>query len=385
MRFFVYVAALTIALPACADSLDKKWSAEVGTGFSGVAVDGGRVYTLGNDGTNDSVVALDADTGAPVWKHAYPAALNANSYEGGPNATPTVSAGRVYTLGKQGRMLCLDAATGAVTWDRSPAGAEPPTWGFSSAPAVIGDAVIYNVGSRGYALHKDTGAPLWGSSGSGAGYANALPYKNDTAAVLFTSAALQALDVQTGQPLWSFDWNTSFDVNAATPTPVGNGFFISTGYGAGCALVDVAGTQVREVWRNKSLCSHFTTAVFKDGWIYGVDGNTGRRCFLVCMSATDGRVAWKQELGFATLCMDDDKLYVLNESGMLHVVKATSDQYTEIAHHRAATGKCWTAPVVANKRLYVRNAAGALTCYGLEGGALTAEPLPPDREINLGY
>lgn len=56
-----------------------------------------------------------------------------------------------------------------------------------------------------------------------------------------------------------------------------------------------------------------------------------------------------------------------------------------MSDYRAAAGKCWTAPVVVNKRLYVRNAAGALTCYLLEGGALTAEPLPPDREVNLSY
>lgn len=406
MRAFVYVAALIIVAPAHADwshylgpqydnvsqekdltagSINKLWSAEVGTGFSGMTVDSGRVYTMGNDGSNDQVVALDARTGAPVWKHPYPAALNANSYEGGPNATPTVAGGKVYTLGKQGRMLCLDAATGAVRWDKNAGAAEPPTWGFASCPTVIGDAVVYNVGSRGVALHKDTGAQLWGTQGSGAGYATVLPYRNNAAAILFNGSGLHALDITSGQPLWSYDWNTSFEVNAASPTPVTNGFFVSTGYDTGCAVVDVSGPQPREVWRNKNLSSHFATCVLSGGFVYGIDGNAGRRSSLVCMNAGDGRVAWKKELGFGSLRLVDQTLFVLNESGMLYVVKADSAAYTELARHRVASGKCWTVPTIDDKKLYVRNAAGTVTCYELKGGALTAEPLPQDKDVNLGY
>ena len=414
MRSMAYVWVLTVVLVAqaqadwphylgpqfdnasrekgvAAGSITKLWTAEVGTGFSGVTIENGRAYTMGNDGTSDQVVALDAATGAPAWKHAYPAPMEARSYEGGPNATPTIAGGRVYALGKQGRMLCLDAGTGAVVWDKSAAAfnAEPPTWGFSSAPTVVGDAVVYNCGSRGIALHKDTGATLWGTGGSGAGYATALPYAaggvKDSAAILFNSAGLHALDAKTGVPLWSFDWNTSFEVNAASPTPVGSGFFISTGYDAGCALIDSSGPQPRQLWRNRALCSHFATCACRDGAIYGVDGNTGRRCNLVCLNAADGTVAWKKETGFATLRLVDETLFVLTEAGMLYVVKATPKAYTELARHRAMDGKCWTAPTVDSKRLYVRNATGTLTCYQLQGGALTVDPLPPDKDVNLGY
>ena len=40
------------------------------------------------------------------------------SYATGPRATPTVDGDRVYVMGAAGRIFCLDAATGAVIWDK---------------------------------------------------------------------------------------------------------------------------------------------------------------------------------------------------------------------------------------------------------------------------
>jgi len=260
-----------------AGSVTKLWTANVGTGFSAVSVADKRVYTMGNDGAQDAVVCLDANSGRTLWKYGYPAAIGANSYEGGPNATPAVSQGKVYSLGKQGKMLCLDAATGAVVWDKNAGGlaVEAPTWGFAGGPSVAGDAVVYNVGSRGVALDRLTGATLWGAGGSGAGYATPVPFDGgagkDTAVALFNSAGLFGLDAKTGAPLWQFDWNTSFEVNAASPTPIGGNWFVSTGYDTGCARVDVAGGQAKQAWRNRAMCSHFNTSALFEGYLYGVD------------------------------------------------------------------------------------------------------------------
>src|SRR5438309_1029330 len=80
----------------------------------------------------DIVYAIDVATGAVRWRKSYAAALSPNMYEGGPNATPTVSGGKVYTLGKEGQIHCFDAKTGAILWKRhaNEWGASPPDWGF---------------------------------------------------------------------------------------------------------------------------------------------------------------------------------------------------------------------------------------------------------------
>src|SRR5919108_3155000 len=117
-----------------AEGPNRVWKANVGTGFSSVAVSGGRVYTMGNQGKQDTVVCLDANTGAVRWKHAYDAPMDPKYYEGGPSATPTVDGERVYTLSKRGVAFCLETATGRVVWSKNltrDLGVEIPTWGFA--------------------------------------------------------------------------------------------------------------------------------------------------------------------------------------------------------------------------------------------------------------
>ena len=66
------------------------WKKEVGTGVSSVAVEGGRLYTMGNNGSTDVVFCLDAATGAEIWRHSYPQSLDPRQFEGGPAGTPTI-------------------------------------------------------------------------------------------------------------------------------------------------------------------------------------------------------------------------------------------------------------------------------------------------------
>ena len=56
------------------------------------------------------------EAGKEIWRHTYPCPLEPKSHEGGPSATPTVNAGKVYTLSKQGHVFCLGAQDGAVVW-----------------------------------------------------------------------------------------------------------------------------------------------------------------------------------------------------------------------------------------------------------------------------
>ena len=84
------------------------WKAMVGTGFSSTSVARGRLYTMGNEDNTETVYCLDAATGKELWTHSYPCALDDRFFEGGPTSTPTVDAGAVYTLSRQGDLICLD-------------------------------------------------------------------------------------------------------------------------------------------------------------------------------------------------------------------------------------------------------------------------------------
>ena len=96
------------------------WRAPVGGGFSGPAVSGGRIYVTDRqlksgasgqknpfdrgriEGT-ERVLCLNESNGELLWKHEYDCPYSI-SYASGPRTTPSVDAGRVYTLGGEGNL-----------------------------------------------------------------------------------------------------------------------------------------------------------------------------------------------------------------------------------------------------------------------------------------
>ena len=79
-----------------------------------------------------------------------------------------------------------------------------------------------------------------------------------------------------------------------------------------------------------------------------------------------GEVAWKQRgMGCGSLMIADEKLLILDEKGTLILANATPTGFEELARSPFLTGRCWTVPVLLNKRVYGRNAAGHLVCAQL--------------------
>lgn len=343
-----------------------RWRAQVGTGFSTVAVNVGRVFTMGNENGTDTVHALDAESGIVLWRHSYPCELDPRYYEGGPGATPTVDGDRVYTFSKKGHVFCLQAATGQVIWSadiREALSLELPEWSFAGSPLIHGDLVILNAGPAGTALDKHTGKIAWSSGTGRSGYATPLPFTHAgrDGVAIFSAKALLAVEPGTGRELWRFPWESSREVNAADPLIHGNRMFISTSTGS--ALLEFSDRHITPVWVKKGFfINYFNPAVLLDGHIYGLDGTTHRPTALICIELESGELKWKQAgFGSGGWMAADGKLIILDK-GELIIVAAAPSGYRELARTQVLGGKCWTAPVLANGRIYGRNAKGDLVC-----------------------
>jgi len=344
------------------------WRANVSTGFSSVAVAQGRLFTLGNSNETETVWCLDAATGGLCWRHTYACSSDPVYHEGGPGATPTVEGDRVYTLGKRGHLFCLEAATGQVIWQSNltnEVGTAKPRWGFAGSPLVEGDLLILNAGAAGAALDKRTGQPVWTSGTNAPGYATPVPFTahGRRGAALLAGKALVGVRIQDGRQLWRHPWETKWDINVADPILVEGRLFLSS-FDRGAALLEVGGDRPQVVWQTREMANHFNSCVLLGGFLYGVHGNTDQAYRdLRCLDAASGEVKWKYEgLGLGSLMAADGKLIVLSDKGELVIAEATPSGFKPLARAQVLGGKCWTVPVLANGRIYCRNAAGALIC-----------------------
>jgi len=350
------------------------WEKELGIGFSSMAVSKGLVYAMGNISKNQDVIyCLNAAAGTEVWRYSYEEPLSPKNNEGGPHATPTVSSGYVYTMSKNGKVYCIDSLMGTKKWSKDLAkeySISPPEWGFSGSALVLSDIVVFNAGSAGIALNKDTGALVWKSEPKGASYSTGVPYESGGQKVvaMFTATRLVGLNALTGKVVWQLPWKTAYNVNSADAIVVGDKFFVSSGYGTGCALLEVRGDSVTEVWRNKNMRNHCNSSVLWKGYVYGFDGQVGGKGTLTCVDFATGEKKWSVKgMGTGSLMIAGGRLVILGEKGRLVIAEPSEDGFKELASSQILSGKCWTVPVLANGRIFARNAAGRLVCVDVSG------------------
>lgn len=356
----------------------REWKASVGVGFSGVTVANGRVYTAGSDGLKkggkDTVYCLDAATGKQAWAFSYPQDLDPKYYEGGPGATPTVAGGRVFMVGRHGLVHALDAASGRVIWARNIAkelGLAVPDWGFNGSAVVRDDTVYLNAGSAGIALDKETGKERWVTGKDECGYGTPVPFEQGGRPLLAMFGAKHVLAVEpgTGREAWRVPWKTDWNVNASDPVVAGDRMFVSSGYGTGCAVYDLSTPSPRRLWANKEIRSQMASVVVMGRHVYGVDGQGGDKdSRLKCLDLETGALKWTSPASeTGNLAAVGDRLIWLTGTGELVVVQAVPDGYRELARAQVSGGKHWTAPVIANGRLFVRNARGDVVCLDVKG------------------
>jgi outer membrane protein assembly factor BamB len=339
------------------------WRRPVGPGWSSFAVSGDLIFTQEQRGQDEVVACYRMSTGAPVWRHRDAARFWESNGGAGPRGTPTLSGGRIFALGATGILNALDAQTGAVLWKRNAqadTGAKLPGWGFSGSPLVVDDVVIVAASGILAAYDVATGKPRWTGAKDKGGYSSPHPAEIDGVRqiLLITGSGLVSVAPATGAPLWKYEWE---GVAIVQPAVVGNGDVLvsvtSAMGGMGMRRLSVrhaAGRwTVEEKWMSTGLKPYFSDYVIHNGYAYGFDG-----AILSCIDLNDGARKWKggrYGQGQLLLLADQDALLVVSEEGELALVSATPDGFKELARTPGLDGKTWNHPVVVHNVLLVRN------------------------------
>jgi outer membrane protein assembly factor BamB len=353
------------------------WRRPIGPGWSSFAVRGDLIYTQEQRGDDEVVSCYKLSTGEPVWRHADAVRFWESNGGAGPRGTPTVRDGRVYTMGATGIVNALDADNGAVVWSRNAAadtGVETPGWGFASSPLVIDDLVVVAASGRLAAYDVATGHPRWFGPTGGAGYSSPHLVVLDGIAqiLLLRGARTTSVAPADGKLLWEHSWQPGVSI-VQPALAAGGDILIAAGDamgGTGIRRLGIAhgpaGWTINERWTSRGLKPYFNDFVVHEGHAFGFDAS-----ILASIDLESGERTWKGGRyghGQLLLLPDQDLLLVLSEEGELALVKASPDQYTEVARFPAIGGKTWNHPVLVRDVLLVRNgeemAAFRLTLTG---------------------
>jgi outer membrane protein assembly factor BamB len=349
----------------------KQWPAEgpspvwkavgAGRGYSSFSIANGRLYTMGLRGDREFVIAFDIANGKEVWATPHGGAFR-NDRGDGPRGTPTIDGDRLYALGGNGDLTCLETRTGKIVWTKNVLrefGASNTNWGISESPLVMGNKVMVNAGGKNasiVALNKDSGAVIWKSQSDEAGYSSAIPLQvnGGTQVVFFTAQRALGLDVNDGRLLWEYGKPANNVANVATPIARGNRVFISSDYGTGGGVVEIkADGHAQEIYFTKDMRNHHSSSVLVGDYLYGFSSSV-----LTAMKFDTGEIAWRdRSVGKGSLVYADGNLYCFSENGVVGLVEATPTGYHEKGRFRIQQGSLptWTHPVVAGGRLYLRD------------------------------
>jgi outer membrane protein assembly factor BamB len=110
----------TEKIPVWKETPKQVWSEPAGEGYSVPVVADGRVFVHARVAGKqaEELFALDAKTGKELWRKSYARAPFNSFLNTGPQATPCVVEGKVYTYGITGVLTCFDAKTGDQVWQQ---------------------------------------------------------------------------------------------------------------------------------------------------------------------------------------------------------------------------------------------------------------------------
>jgi outer membrane protein assembly factor BamB len=390
------------------------WEFVKGTGYASPAVAGERLVFLHRLGNEEIVECLHPETASSQWQFRYATAFEDRyGYNNGPRSSPVIDGERVYTVGAEAKLHCLELASGKVVWKRDlRADYKVPQdfFGTASTPLVEGGLLIVNVGAQGgpcvVGLDKATGREAWRAGKEwGPSYASPVPavvYERRRVFVFAggesnpPTGGLMSIDPATGKVDFTFPWRSrSYEsVSASCPVAFDNKVFVSASYRTGSALVEVRPDFThRVVWTTQDFGLHFNTAIYRDGYLYGFDGRNEPDASLVCVAATTGKVVWRetpewtetydgpggpgqQVLGTyrGSLLAADGQFLCLGELGHLLWMDLTPKGYKQMSRTWLfAARESWGLPVLSRGLLYIvqntrdmlQGANPRLLCYDL--------------------
>jgi outer membrane protein assembly factor BamB len=349
----------------------RVWSRELGEGYSGIAVEQGRLFTMIHRAGQEVVMAIEADTGRSLWEHAYEVSFpkGTNMDKGfGPHSTPQVSGTWVFTTGATGQLRCLNKISGALVWSHDlykEFNGTVLARGYSSSPIAYRDLVIVPVGGMQHGLmafRQKDGSVAWKDQDFQNSHSSPtlIRFEGQDQLVVLMHKVVAGVDPRNGKLIWRLPHEVIGDHVVFTPLwGAGNLLFYSSAYNGGSWLIRLAKrdgkTQAEEIWFNNKMRIHHGNVIRVGDCIYGSSGDFGP-AFLTAVDVRTGKLLW-QDRSFpkATLVYADEKFLVLGEDGQLSLANLDRQGLKIVSAVQLLSSKAWTPPSLVGTKLYLRD------------------------------
>ncbi len=356
------------------------WSiALLGEGHAAPAVHAGRVYLLDYDEKEraDALRCFSLDDGKEIWRRWY--RVKAKRNHGISRTVPAVSDKYVVTIGPKCQVMCVDANSGDLKWGLDLVkdfGSKEPFWFTGQCPIINENiAIVAPCGKDILMMGVDceSGKIIWQTPNPdkwAMSHSSIMPVKlygknMYVYAALGGIVAVSAEKDSVGKVVWKTKkWNCS--VIAPTILHLGEGrFFITAGYGAGSMVFQVKKDYSVEVVTkykpNKGLASEQQTPIVYNGYIYGIqpkDGGKLRKEF-VCYTVSDTmNPVWSSgdRFGLGPYIIADNKIYILNDKGVLTMIRLSSNEYKILGRAKIMDGHdAWGPIAIVGDKLLLRD------------------------------
>lgn len=351
----------------------ERWRRSTGEGYSAPAIVAERLILFHRQKDREVVEALVAETGKAIWRFDYATAyVDRYGYNGGPRCTPIIADDRVVTYGAEGKLHCLDFASGRVLWSRAlneEYGVEQGFFGVGASPLLEGNSLVINLGAkrRGagiVAVDVRTGKDVWQATSDGASYATpyAATIHGQRHLFVFTEAGLVDLEPARGHVRFRIPFRSRLyeSVNATSPIVLDDLVFVSATYRTGSLAVQIQPDgSPKELWRSvEAMDSHFSNLVVGDGHVVGFSGRHQEGADLRSVDLRTGVIRWKHEgdWGRGSMLRVGPRLILWGERGHLGWCHWNPSRWSpgETVPGTLLRAPCWTPPALANGKLLLR-------------------------------
>ncbi len=348
------------------------WSRDLGSGYSGIAVVGDRLFTAYREGEEEVLIAARIADGTTLWQRRVPAPFaeyHDMQHGTGPNVTPLVVDGRVFFAGIYGDLTAVDGESGAELWKRElirEMGGTELNRGYSTSPLAVGDWLITTIGGAGQgiaAFDRKTGDIVWKSEDFDNGFSSPILIEVDgqRQLVLLGRDGVLGLEPETGRRLWSHPHPTSFGLNISVPvwSPEDHLLFVSAAYNGGSRVLRLSQsggqTKIEELWAHKQMRIHIGNAIRVGDVVWGANGDFGAVPFTGVHVKTGEVVYRTRDVARTFQVYADGKLILLDEDGVLVLATPTATGLEIHAKHSLFDSKTWTPPTLVGRTLYARD------------------------------